>query len=94
VSFAAITLCVTSQRVFISLSTQSGNFWIRLRTLNKQLRSADKGWFSSLGGGGLDKGPTTPQLKKKRACYEMLHRTSEVDGFLLTSYIKGREFLD
>jgi hypothetical protein len=34
VSFAAISLCVTSQRVFIvvniyiSLSTQSGNFWI------------------------------------------------------------------
>jgi hypothetical protein len=37
VSFAAITLCVASQRVFvvvvvvvvfISLSTQSGNFWI------------------------------------------------------------------
>jgi hypothetical protein len=38
VSFAAITLCVTSQRVFllllllfISLSTQSGNFWIHPR---------------------------------------------------------------
>jgi hypothetical protein len=29
VSFASITLCVASQRVFvISLSTQSGNFWI------------------------------------------------------------------
>jgi hypothetical protein len=32
VSFAAITLCVASQRVFItvfiSLLTQSGNFWI------------------------------------------------------------------
>jgi hypothetical protein len=31
VSFAAITLCIASQRVFIvviSLSTQSGNFWI------------------------------------------------------------------
>jgi hypothetical protein len=33
VSFAATTLCVASQRVFIviSLSTQSGNFWIHLR---------------------------------------------------------------
>jgi hypothetical protein len=36
VSFAAITLCVASQPVFvfllyISLSTQSGNFWIYLR---------------------------------------------------------------
>jgi hypothetical protein len=43
VSFVAITLCVDSQRVFIvvvvvvvvlfiSLSTQSGNFWIHPRT--------------------------------------------------------------
>jgi hypothetical protein len=38
VSFAAINLCVVSQRVcfllllFISLSTQSGNFWIHPRT--------------------------------------------------------------
>jgi hypothetical protein len=34
VSFAAITLCVASQRVFIvviSLSTQAGNFWIHPR---------------------------------------------------------------
>jgi hypothetical protein len=36
VSFVAITLCIASQRVFIvviSLSTQSGNFWIHLRML-------------------------------------------------------------
>jgi hypothetical protein len=37
-SFDAITLCVASQRVFIvaaviSLSTQSGNFWIHHRTV-------------------------------------------------------------
>jgi hypothetical protein len=34
VSFAAINLCVASQRVFIviSLSTQSGNFWIHPQT--------------------------------------------------------------
>jgi len=36
VSFAAITICVASQRVFIvvviSLFTQSGNFWIHPRT--------------------------------------------------------------
>jgi len=31
VSFDAITLCVASQRVFISLSTQSGSFWIHPR---------------------------------------------------------------
>jgi hypothetical protein len=37
VSFAAINLCVASQLlfivvVFISLSTESGNFWIHPRT--------------------------------------------------------------
>jgi hypothetical protein len=40
VSFAAITLCVASQRVFIvviSLSTQSGNFWIYPRSPGPQL---------------------------------------------------------
>jgi len=34
VSFAAMTLCIASQEMFIvvhSLSTQSGNFWIHLR---------------------------------------------------------------
>jgi hypothetical protein len=36
VSFAAITICVASQQcllllLFISLSTQSGNFWIHSR---------------------------------------------------------------
>jgi hypothetical protein len=39
VSFAAITLCVASQRMFIviSLSTQSGNFWIHFRTALRKL---------------------------------------------------------
>jgi hypothetical protein len=37
VSFAAITFCVASQRVFTAVSvyfimTQSGNFWIHSRT--------------------------------------------------------------
>jgi hypothetical protein len=37
-SFAAITLCVASQRVYIviSLSTQSGNFWIHPPILSMQ----------------------------------------------------------
>jgi hypothetical protein len=39
VSFAAITLCVASQRLFIVVSvyfvmTQSGNFWIHPRMTN------------------------------------------------------------
>jgi hypothetical protein len=41
VSFAAITLYVASQRafilLFISLSTQSGNFWILPRALNEDV---------------------------------------------------------
>jgi hypothetical protein len=41
VSFGAITACVASQRVFIaviSLSTQSGNFWIHPPTFSCYLR--------------------------------------------------------
>jgi hypothetical protein len=36
--------------------------------LNKQLQTANKGWSSSLGAG-------------QGACYKMLHRTSDLDGF-------------
>jgi hypothetical protein len=39
VNSVAITLCVASQRVFVvvvSLSTQSGNFWIRPSILHVQ----------------------------------------------------------
>jgi hypothetical protein len=32
VSFAAITLCVASQRLFVSISIQCGNFWVHPRT--------------------------------------------------------------
>jgi hypothetical protein len=42
VSFDAITLCVTSQRVFVVVvvvayfvMTQSGNFWIHLRMVEQ-----------------------------------------------------------
>jgi hypothetical protein len=44
VSFAAITLCVASQRVFISLSTQSGNFWIHPRQCRWQCM---KFWYDA-----------------------------------------------
>jgi hypothetical protein len=40
VSFAAIALCVASQRVFVVVyfvMTQSGNFWIHLRKRLKTL---------------------------------------------------------
>jgi hypothetical protein len=48
VSFAAITLCVASQRVFIAVSVyfvidESGNFWIY------PLVSRRGGFFDSLG---------------------------------------------
>jgi hypothetical protein len=44
VSFAAITLCVGSQRVFIVVSvyfvmTQSGNFWLHHRTVRAAART-------------------------------------------------------
>jgi hypothetical protein len=43
VSFAAIILCVDSQRVFtvILLSTQSGNFWINPRITKKKVKPAE-----------------------------------------------------
>jgi hypothetical protein len=37
VSFAAIALCITSQRLFISLSTESGNFWIHPRRYSRNV---------------------------------------------------------
>jgi hypothetical protein len=44
VSFAAITLCVTSQRVFIIVvyfvMTQSGNFWIHSLTVRKVIKKS------------------------------------------------------
>jgi hypothetical protein len=43
--------------------------------LNKKSRTADK---------GLGEGPTTPH-RKKPACYEMLHRASDLDGFFGTT---------
>jgi len=39
VSFDAITLRVASQRMFISLWTQSGNFWIHPRNINMRTES-------------------------------------------------------
>jgi hypothetical protein len=42
--------------------------------LNRQLRTACKGWYSSL---GLDEGLTTPH-RKETACYETLHRALEL----------------
>jgi hypothetical protein len=44
--------------------------------LNKQLRTADKGWSSSL---GLGRGLTTPH-RKKIVCYEMSQRALDLDG--------------
>jgi hypothetical protein len=51
VSFASVTLCVASQRVFIFVvvyfvtMTQSGNFWIHSRKLSVHLSTHDVGWF-------------------------------------------------
>jgi hypothetical protein len=41
--------------------------------LNKQLRTADKRWYSSLGGGRVVSVLTPPHRKRKETiCYEML----------------------
>jgi hypothetical protein len=47
VSFAAMTLCVTSQQVFVIVviyfvMTQSGNFWIYLHIENKLWRQTTR----------------------------------------------------
>jgi hypothetical protein len=47
--------------------------------LNKQSRTADKGWPSSWG-----VGLTTPHHKKETR-YEMLQRASELDGYFGTT---------
>jgi len=44
--------------------------------LNKQSRTADKGWSSSLG--GLGEVLTTPH-RKNISCYEMFSRASDLD---------------
>jgi hypothetical protein len=55
---------------------------IAVNILNKQSRTADRGWVSSLGvGQGAD---TTPP--KKTACYEVFNTTSDLDGFFGTNY--------
>jgi hypothetical protein len=41
---------------------------------NRQSRTADKGWYSSL---------------KRTVCYEMLHRASKLDGFFLMREATG-----
>jgi hypothetical protein len=63
-------------------SASSGCGWrVAANILNKQSRRADKGWSSSLGGGGLGEGLTSPHLKRKKTvCYEILHRASELPG--------------
>jgi hypothetical protein len=52
--------------------------------LNNQLRIADKGWSSSF---DLGVGLTNPH-RKNSACYEMLHRASD----LADSFEHGKEF--
>jgi hypothetical protein len=49
--------------------------------LNKQSRTADKGWPSSL---VVGRGAKTPH-RKKETCYEMLQRASELDGYFGTT---------
>jgi hypothetical protein len=52
---------------------------IAAKIFNKNSRAADKGWSFSLE--GEDWGLTTPHYKQP-ACYEMLHKASDLGGFL------------
>jgi hypothetical protein len=79
--------------LLLLVSQQLICFWM----LNKEPRTTDDGWSSSIG-----ERLTTPPCKKPH-CYEMLYRASEFDGGTSgrrcehgnepSSYIKGREFL-
>jgi hypothetical protein len=46
----------------------------------KQSQTANKGWASSWGGGGVSKGLTTPHCKNS-PCHEVLHRALDLDRF-------------
>jgi hypothetical protein len=50
---------------------------VAANVLNKQSRTADKGWSSSL---VLAEGLTTPHREKK-TCNQILHRVSELAGY-------------
>jgi hypothetical protein len=66
VSFATVTLCVASQRVFllfILLSTQSGNFWIHPRIV-PEWRGA-KSVASHRKRGGIDLAANTTQVRRE-----------------------------
>jgi hypothetical protein len=45
--------------------------------LSRESRKADKGWYSRLGAG---RGANNFLPLKKKTCYEMLHRASELEG--------------
>jgi hypothetical protein len=122
VSFAAVTLCVASQQVFIVLivyfviesvrkllDTTSylsrvmqvpvTTAWsvpglripaCRINSLRQATRSGPSAW-------GMDDGLKT--LTLKRACYELIHRSSELarsceDGNEPSGYVKGVKFLE
>jgi hypothetical protein len=57
----------------------SGYGWrVAVNILNKQSQTAEKGWSSSLGGGGLGMGLTTLH-HKKLICYEMFQSTLDLN---------------
>jgi len=66
------------RRLWDNFHTRSSGCWWRTwrvaeNILNKQSRTANKGWSSNV---GIGQGPTIPRCKGP-ACYEMLHRAME-----------------
>jgi hypothetical protein len=55
--------------------------------LNKQSLTANKGWSSSLG----VEGRLAIHPRKKLACYELLHRPTDLEGLLVTTWIMKNE---
>jgi hypothetical protein len=81
--FAVIWVPVTTTRRVLGLQMETTSRYGRVAAtiLNKKSRDATRGgpppW-------GLGEGLTTPHHKKK-VCYEILYRTSELDGFIGTT---------
>jgi hypothetical protein len=56
---------------------------VAANVLNKHLQTADKWWFSAW---GLSEGLQLPTIKEERACFEMSHQASDLDGLLRMTY--------
>jgi hypothetical protein len=90
-SFACIPIlsgCLCHHNIRCVADGEDGlQIWrVPAKTLNKQSRTADRRWSSSLGVGRGNK----PAVKKKSACYEIFNSASDLDGFFGTVQYEDR----